>query len=246
MARAMIERGGLPPGSLTIHTRSGRAPRLADISGIRFAPTAQAAAKGADITLLAVPPALSGQIELGAPEGVSISVMAGVTLDALEKITGHPRVIRAMSSPAAAHGVAFSTYVPAPGCTAGDMALGEALLAACGDVAAVPDEAQIDLFTALTGPVPGFAAAFAAMLANWAEARGVSAETADKAVRQLMLASGLALSKTAPTPAARVQEMIDYAGTTAEGLKALAASNAERDVFASLDAAVEKTRTIAE
>ena len=245
MARAFVEHGGLSPASLTIHTRSGRSARLSDIAGIRFAPTAEAAAADADITVLAVPPAQIGTVHLGNPGGAVISVMAGVTLDKLAGIAGHARVIRAMSSPAAAFKVAFSVYAPAPACTPGDIALAAALLESCGAVDAVPDEAQIDLFTALIGPVPGFAAAFAAMLANWAEARGVDAGTADRAVRQLMLASGLSLAHTPPTPAERVREMVDYAGTTAAGLNALAASGAEQPVFEALDAAVAKARVIA-
>ena len=60
-----------------------------------------------------------------------------------------------------------------------------ALLESCGLVDQVPDEDQIDLFTALTGPVPGFAAAFAAMLGEWACARGMDPEVADGAVRPL-------------------------------------------------------------
>lgn len=246
MARAMIEHGGLPASSLSIFTRSGRSSRLADISGIRFTRSAAQATQDADIVLLAVPPAQIGTLDLGRCDCAVVSVMAGVNLARLAQIVGHDRVIRAMSSPAAAYRVAFSVYAPSVACSAGDIALAAALLEACGAVDVVPDEEQIDLFTALTGPVPGFAAAFAQMLVQWAESRGVDPQTADKAVRQLMLASGLSLAHTQPSPSERVQEMIDYAGTTAAGLTALRDSGAQNAISAALDTAVAKAKTIAQ
>lgn len=246
MARAMIENGGLPPDNLSVFTRSGRSSRLADIAGIRFANSGPETAQNADIVLLAVPPAQIGTLDLGQSRCTVVSVMAGVTLAQLAQIAGHNHVVRAMSSPAAAYRVAYSVYVPSPACSDGEVAMASALLEACGMVDAVPDEAQIDLFTALTGPVPGFAAAFAQMLVQWAEERGVAPETADRAVRQLMFASGLALAHAKPTPAEHVQGMIDYAGTTAAGLVALQSSGASAAVSAALDAAVAKAKTIAQ
>ncbi|MEZ5912893.1 MAG: pyrroline-5-carboxylate reductase dimerization domain-containing protein [Paracoccaceae bacterium] len=171
--------------------------------------------------------------------------MAGVTLAGLERITGHGRVIRAMSSPAAARGLAFSPYIAGPEATPADAALAHALLAACGPAEPVPDENQIDLFTALTGPVPGFVAAFAAMLADWAAARGVDPGLADRAVRQLVRAAGEVMATTAPTPAERVAEMVDYAGTTAAGLSHLATTTMAADLARALDASVDKARAIA-
>lgn len=245
MARAMIERGGLPPQNLRVHTRSGRSTKLADIAGIQFVPSAVDAARDADITLLAVPPDQATQVQLAGTDTLVLSVMAGVTMQRLAAIAGHGRVIRAMSSPAAARGLAFSVFVPSGQCSPGDIAIATALLESCGAYDTVPDEAQIDLFTALTGPVPGFVAGFAEMLVNWAEARGVSPETADRAVCQLMLSSGLTLANDGPTAAMRVQEMIDYAGTTAAGLEVLRASPAQGAINAALDASVAKAMTIA-
>ncbi|OYX41451.1 MAG: hypothetical protein B7Z02_15485 [Rhodobacterales bacterium 32-67-9] len=245
MAAAMIGRGGLLPSRLRVATASGRAPALAGWPEIRVGSDPAAAARGADITLLAVPPAAAGALALGTPRGPVVSVMAGVRLDRLARIAGHDRVIRAMSSPAAAMGLAYSPYFPGAGATPEDAALARAVLSTCGLCDKVGSEDQIDLFTAITGPVPGFVAGFAEMMAGYAVAHGVAPDIADRAVRQLFLAAGQILADTAPTPAERVAEMIDYAGTTAAGLQVMRASAIKDDLARALDAAVAKARTIA-
>ena len=245
MASAMIGRGGLLPARLRVATASGRAPALAGWPEIRVGTDPAAAARTADITLLAVPPAAAGALALGAPRGPVVSVMAGVRLDRLARIAGHGRVIRAMSSPAAAMGLAYSPYVPGAGATSDDAALARALLASCGLCDKVGSEDQIDVFTAITGPVPGFVAGFAEMMAGYAVARGVAPDVADRAVRQLFLASGHVLAETAPTASQRVREMIDYAGTTAAGLSVMRASAMKDDLARALDAAVARARSIA-
>ncbi|WP_347312991.1 pyrroline-5-carboxylate reductase family protein [Defluviimonas sp. SAOS-178_SWC] len=245
MARAMIERGGLMPVRLRVATTSGKAPRLAGWKGIKVTTDPAAAAGAADITLLAVPPAMAGALSLNSPRGPVISVMAGVTLERLTRIAGHDRVIRAMSSPAAAMGLAYSPFVAGPGATCDDRALSRALLSACGLCDEVRTEDQIDVFTAITGPVPGFVAAFAEMIADYAVARGVAPNVADRAVRQLFLSSGTLLAQAAPTAAQQVRAMIDYAGTTAAGLEVMRASGMKDDLARALDASVARARTIA-
>jgi pyrroline-5-carboxylate reductase len=104
-------------------------------------------------------------------------------------------------------------------------------------------EDHIVLFTALTGPVPGFVAYFAECMAAYAEARGVSPEIADLATRQLFLSAGQMMYE-GQTPAAHVEEMVVYDGTTAAGLRAMQASSIAAQIAEGLDAAVEKTRSI--
>lgn len=82
----------------------------------------------------------------------------------------------------------------------------------------IAHEARADRFTAMTGPVPGFVALFADCMIRYAEAAGIAPDVAERAVRQLFLASGEALGKGVESPAGQVRAMVDYAGTTAAGL----------------------------
>jgi pyrroline-5-carboxylate reductase len=86
---------------------------------------------------------------------------------------------------------------------------------------------------------------FAHAMADHAVRSGIAPEIADRAVRQLFLAAGAVMAEGATTPAAHVQAMLDYAGTTAAGLAVLEASDVAEVVHRALDAAAERARTIA-
>ena len=238
LARALIAKGGVSPDDLTLVNRSGRRP--ASLEACRLATRIEDA--GADVVLLALPPDVALTGAFPCPGALVISVMAGVTRAEVAALTGAKRVVRAMSSPAADMGLAFSPwYAPDP--AHDDIATTRRLLAATGIEARVPSEDQIDRFTALTGPVPGFVAACAAAMADHAVRSGIDPGTADRAVRQLFLAAAEAM-REGPTPARHVSDMIDYAGTTAAGLIALRDAGFQDVIDAGLNAAFDRTRTV--
>jgi pyrroline-5-carboxylate reductase len=150
-----------------------------------------------------------------------------------------------MSSPAAELDLAYSPVFAAPAATAEDRDRTARLLGACGLVDFIDTEAQIDTFTALTGPVPGFVAFFARAMTEHAIGAGIAPKIADRAVRQLFRAAGTILATDPRTPADHVAEMIAYAGTTAAGLELLEASDLTRIIDRALAAATARARTIA-
>lgn len=242
LVRGMLCGGAVTAAEVRAATRSGGP--VAGCPGVTAGTDPAAVAADSDVLILAVPPAQAGTLEVRAPGALVVSVMAGVTLARLRALTGSGRAVRAMLSPAAELGLAHVSLAAAEAVSADDRAVLRRLFGACGSVDEVPEE-QIDLFTALTGPVPGFVAACAAAMAGWARARGIDPAVADRAVRQLFLASGTVMAATEPTPEARVREMIDYAGTTAAGLERLGAGDFARELAAALDAAVARARDIA-
>lgn len=235
IARALWDAGL----DLTISNRSGTAP----FEHVPVLTNNQTLAEMSDVVVYCVPPAAAKDAHIDAPGTLVISVMAGVTRSDLTDMTGSTRVVRAMCSPAAANRRAFSPWCVSQDVTESDRAIVSRLFSACGETDEVPDEAQIELFTALTGPVPGFVAQMAAMTADYAVSKGVSPAVADRAVRQLFLAAGEMMA-TGPTPAAHVQEMIDYAGTTAAGLLAIEQSSFREALAHGFDAAIAKTRSM--
>lgn len=242
MTTALLDRGDVQPSDLWISSRTGCAALPA---GVRHTTGHQELVDACDLVLLCVPPAAAGDLGIEASGRLVLSVMAGLTVERLSRLTGADRVVRAMSSPAAAQGLAFSPWVASSHVSVADRARVTALFKACGSTAEVGSEDQIDLFTAMTGPVPGFVAFFAASMVDYAIARGVAPDIADQAVRQLFLGAGQLMAGGDLAPADHVKQMIDYAGTTAAGLTRLQASNVRTDLGAALDASVEKTRRIA-
>ena len=242
MARGLLASGIVAPDDLWICSRRGSRGGLPlDVNATR---DLSVLAGACDVILLSVPPAEADALRLDAPDRLVISVMAGVTLDRLEAIAGGPRVVRAMCSPAAVKRLAYAPWVAGSGVALRDKTTITRIFEALGKTDELKDEAQLDLFTALTGPVPGFAAYFAEVMVGYAEARGIDPRIADRAVRQLFRAAGEMMAEGDKTPSDHVQQMIDYDGTTAAGLRVLRASPIPDQMAEALDAAVEKSRSL--
>ncbi|MBN9669323.1 pyrroline-5-carboxylate reductase family protein [Roseibium aggregatum] len=246
IAEGWLSGGSVRPENLWISNRSGRSSRFLSWPNVTFTTSNQELTDACDVILLSVPPALTDTIAIAAPEKLVISVMAGVSLEALSQLTGTKRAVRAMSSPAAALGLAYSPWFAAPGLSDDDRLFVSTLLSACGSSDEVPEENQIDVFTAITGPAPGFVAYFADCMVKYALANGVEPDVAVRAVKQLFLASGEIMSRDTVTPDTRVKETVDYAGTTAAGLVKLKELGVEGLIAEGLGASTARARTIAQ
>lgn len=244
ISKALLEAKIVPSQRFWISNRSGQTELSEAYPNLKKTQDKQQLVEACDVVILSVPPAAVEQIAITAPDKLVISVMAGVSLERLQAITGSRRVIRAMSSPAAQDTLAYSPWCAGEGVTEDDRKITQTLFQACGLSDEVETEAQIEYFTALTGPVPGFVAFFAKAMVDYAIARDIPSNLADRSIRQLFLAAGHTMSDGQMTPADYVDEMISYAGTTAAGLAALEQSTVSDDIATALDAAVERTRTI--
>jgi pyrroline-5-carboxylate reductase len=244
IAMALLERGAVRPENLWISNRSGAAAGFEEWPGVTATRENQSLAEASDVIVLSVPPERVGDIGLRAEDRLVISVMAGVTAAEIRRLTGAERVIRAVSSPAARLGLAYTPFFASPAVTEADRKTAKRLFEACGATDEVSDEGQIDVFTALTGPVPGFVAYFADCVLSYAVGQGIDPAIADRAVRQLFRASGTMLAEDGPSPADHVREMIDYAGTTAAGLKHMEGSPLRQAIHDGLDAATKAARAL--
>ena len=243
ISTAIVRRNAISAEHFWMSNRSGTAAPIGR-KPVNITTDNQALADTCDVIILCVPPAALDAIKINAPDKLILSVMAGASLATISEITGSLRVVRAMSSPAAAQGLAYSPWIASAEITDNDRAWVTHLLGACGTTDEIFDESHIDHFTAMTGPVPGFVAYFAQSMVDYATDAGISPDVADRAIRQLFLAGGTMLAKDGPTPAEHVAGMIDYAGTTAAGLASMQASPIARSISDGLDAAVAKARSM--
>lgn len=236
--RAVLGQGGW---QVTISNRSGVVPDWA--AGVTVTTSNAELVAECDTVLLCLPPAVFAELDLVLSGKLAISVMAGADLTVLQAQTGASRVVRAMSSPAAAQGFAYSPWVASAAVDQADRQLVTRLFEACGTTDEIAEEPLLDHFTAMTGPVPGFVAFFAEAMINHATAQGIPPQIADRAIRQLFLASGQMLAEGV-SAAEHVQGMVDYAGTTAAGLEAMRASPLADLISNGLTAAAQKAREI--
>lgn len=243
IVRGLLASGRVEPGGIWIANRSGTAGDL-EAAGVRATTEAGDLARACETVLYCVPPAAVDGWRIDAPDRLVLSVMAGVTRARLAEISGATRIVRAMSSPAAERRLAFSPWIASTSVTEADRARVRLLFGAIGLEDEVTDEAHIDQFTALTGPVPGFVAFFAETMQAYAVEAGIPATVADRAIRQLFLAGGQMLAEGQMTASDHVQQMIDYAGTTAAGLEVMRAGPIGGAVTEGLAAAYVRSRGI--
>ncbi|MBL4757866.1 MAG: NAD(P)-binding domain-containing protein [Rhizobiales bacterium] len=245
IARAWLRSGCVAPEQLWISNRSGTAAGFEEWSGIKFTTCNQDLVDACQVVLLSVPPHLVSTLDINAKDRLVMSVMAGVSINLIRQQTQATRIVRAMSNPAADIGLAYSPWCAGIEVTDEDRRSVHILFEACGETDEVPNEEQIDRFTALTGPVPGFVAFYADCMVQYAVKHGIDAAVANRAVRQLFQASGTVLGSSPTPPAEHVNDMIAYAGTTAAGLEAMKVSALADCIEEGLDAAYERVKSIA-
>lgn len=184
-----------------------------------------AAVAGSDYVVLAVKPqnaeeALSG---LDFSEKTVISIMAGVNIERLKKLTAAPRIVRVMPNLNARVGESFNAYVPynVDGET---LRVVQSLLGSFGMFREVK-ESDMDAVTGISGSGPAFV--FLAIKAFYDEAisRGFDAETSKQMAIQTVLGSALTAEKSSASFDELVTSVCSKGGTTIEGVNYLNDNN---------------------
>jgi pyrroline-5-carboxylate reductase len=169
-----------------------------------------------------MPETLTTVAPLAAPDGLVISVAAGVRLATLAKAFGEgSALVRVMPNTPAQIGKGMSVAVAAGSLRPERRRVVEALLDAVGESAWVEDEALIDAVTALSGSGPAYVFLLAECLAKAGQAAGLAPDLAAQLARQTVIGGG-ALLEASPDSAAKLRENVTSPnGTTAAALAVL-------------------------
>jgi pyrroline-5-carboxylate reductase len=243
LARAWLESGTVEPTELWLSSRSGRANGFERWPGVHLTTDNQVLVARCPTVVLSVRPEDFAALRIDLSDRLVISLMAGVTTKAITAATGAAWIARALPNAAAEFRLSYSPWYAEPGLPSTDCDFVRRLLDACGMSDRVPEEAQIDYFTAFTGSGPGFVALFADAMVQHAVASGIAPEIAERAVRQLFLGAGTMIAAADASPGETVQAFVDYAGTTAAGLRAMQQSSLKADIGRGIEAAQSLART---
>ncbi len=242
MSQALLSKKVISEEDLWISNRSGNRTGFDTWPNTTVTSDNQLLTDACDVIFFCVPPDQFKSLLLNCEGKLIISVMAGVSLKQLQEGTHSHRAVRAMSSPAAQLCLAYSPWVASKGITLEDREIVSRLLNGCGKSDELHVESQIELFTAMTGPVPGFVAYFADCVSKFAIDNGIDEDVANRAVKQLFLGAGTMMANGHTTPNQVVQEIIAYNGTTTAGVRSMQASSLSDNISAGLQAAIDKTR----
>lgn len=199
---------------------------------------------GYDVVLLAVKPQsfseIANEITDVVGDATLISIMAGVKLETLKRIT--PNAVRVMPNTPAVISEGMSV-ICAPGLEEARLHLVEDLFLGAGEIATIDDEAQMHTVTAISGSGPAYLFAFMEALEKAALANGLNAELANQLVRQTMRGAGMLASQSGDIATLR-QQVTSPGGTTEAALKALENGGLERMVSDAVNAAQSRSQSL--
>ena len=226
VAGALVKRRAAEAADLLIvEVDPLRRGRLEKELGCRTAAEIDQQLGGYEALLLAVKPQESAAVcascaEHAAPRALVISIMAGITLQALQRrFAAEANVVRSMPNLPLQVGAGMTVYITAPGFDERLAAAVEEILAAGGACLRVKDESLLDAATAISGSGPGYVYYFAEQLSRAAEELGFTPEQAELLVRQTMHGALELWRGGSLTPAELRSKVTSKGGCTAAALE---------------------------
>lgn len=228
MAEAMIggllaDRAVAPDALAASHPRRDRREILTQRYGIRAVASNAAAARDAEIVVLAVKPQMLGRVmrELGpklSAGQVVLSIVAGATIGALSSGLAHAAVVRAMPNTPSQIRRGITVWTASPACTARQRDLARAVLRALGEERQVDDEEFVAMATALSGTGPTYLFAVMEALIDAGVHLGFPRELAHDLVVATLIGSAEYASRSALHPAQLRNLVTSPGGTSAAAI----------------------------
>ncbi|HEX9324465.1 MAG TPA: pyrroline-5-carboxylate reductase [Xanthobacteraceae bacterium] len=180
------------------------------------------------------------------PSSLVISIMAGRTLQGLERALPQAAWIRAMPNLPAAIGRGITVAVADARVSGPRRELAAQLLGAVGAVEWVEDESVLDAVTAVSGSGPAYVFLLAETLAEAGAAAGLPAELAARLARATICGAGALLEGSALDAAALRRNVTSPGGTTAAALEVLMGERGLRPLLErAVIAATRRSRELA-
>ena len=251
---------GTDPASIWLTSAHDSAARLAEKTGARHEPDAEALAAACDVVVLAVKPRVIPAVAARIFDAVAdarplvVSIAAGIDLARLESLLPEgARVVRAMPNMAA--GVGQSMTALAAGAAAGEsnLAAARALMDAVGRTMVIAEE-DFPTFVGLAGSSPAFVFTFIDALARAGVLGGIPKAQAVEIAAQAVLGSARAVQVEAAaradggagrTLADLVDAVCSPGGTTVAGLVAMERAGFSSAVIEAVRAVVAADRELA-
>lgn len=242
----LLEAGLVRPGAVrAVVATEASAERLSQRHGLAV-DTDPAPAWSAPVVLLAVKPQQLETVAAQAPAagGLLISVLAGVTLERLQRLLPGWSCVRAVPNTPALVGSGLTGLAFAAGLAAEQRQWVRDLFGCVGEVHELP-EPQLDAFLALTSSGPAFLAVVAEAMADGAVAAGLPRALAHRLSHRTLAGTAALLQGQELHPAVLKDMVSSPAGTTIAGLRQLERAGLRSALIEAVLAAAERSRQLA-
>ena len=175
-----------------------------------------------------------------------VSVMAGVTIEAINSVFGpHARIARAMPNAPAAIGEGVTAIACGATCTDEDREFCHDLFEGVGSVCDVP-ESLLSAVTAVAGSGPAWEFLLSEAVREEAIALGLSPDVADTLIAGTKRGAGAMMVELGTPPSLLRQKVITPGGTTEAGLGAMCQAGFMETVRAGVRAAHDRSQELAQ
>ncbi len=178
----------------------------------------------APVLLLAIKPQIldrvAAQVTLTDANRSIISILAGVSIDRLERVFPEREIVRAMPNTPATVGMGMTAIAAGNDVSTEQLDLATKIFQAIGEVVTVP-ESLMDAVTGLSGSGPAYVAIAIEALADGGVAAGLPRPIADRLALQTVLGTAQLLNETALHPAQLKDRVTSPGGTTIAGITKL-------------------------
>ncbi len=202
----------------------------------------------APVQLLAVKPQQVDGIAAAVPavhnNPLLVSVLAGVSLDRLQRLFPGHRVVRAVPNTPALVGQGLTALAWGEAISPEQRLQVRALFAGVSEVLELP-EAKLDAFLALTSSGPAFVALMAEAMADGAVAAGLPRDLAHRLAHRTLAGTAALLDQRQLHPASLKDMVTSPGGTTIAGVRALERAGARSAFMEAVIAAAERSRDLA-
>ncbi|MBN1210434.1 MAG: pyrroline-5-carboxylate reductase [Myxococcaceae bacterium] len=256
MAEALIKgllRSGAarPEGIIATGRRAERLEELQRTYGVRTTQDNLAAARDADIIVLAVKPQAMDKLVVQVAPALDhrklvISVAAGVPIAALERRLGAgARIIRTMPNTPSLVGAGACALARGEHASDEDLAVASRIFQAVGTTTVV-EENLLDAVTGLSGSGPAYVFLVIEALSDAGVKVGLPRYTALKLAAQTVLGSAQLLIETNGHPGQLKDQVTSPGGTAIAGLHTLEAGGLRTTLINAVEAATRRARELGE
>lgn len=231
------------PGVKAVYAIERGAKHLANLDDI---------SRNTETVLLAVKPQLFPQIRRQLAKALNddvliISIMAGITTNALKDAFPDADIIRAMPNTPAAIGKGVTAYVADAELAPEKVEAVEALLGASGKVIRITSDEQINAVTAVSGSGPAYVFHLCEALAGAAQAVGLSPELASELARETIIGASALLEASDRSPTELREAVTSPGGTTQAALDVLMAADGQGQLMRrAVKAAVDRASDLSD
>jgi len=250
MGEAMIGgliASGIPAAHITAsEPRAERRQAMHQQYGITLVASNREAVVDADVVVFAIKPQLIGVVfpELHAhiPSGALVlSIMAGITIAAIQAGLGHTAVVRAMPNTPAMIGAGISGWTAVAEVSEAQRALAQQVLSSFGKAVYVDDEYYINHVTAVSGSGPAYLFLILEAMIDAGVAIGLPRPLAKQLAEQNLVGSLQYALASGKHPAELRNDVTSPAGTTAAGLNAMEKAGLRTAITEGIRAAFERS-----